>query len=178
MVNCQRVNQGTLTDGKGSVQLTSLCQLVQINVCREIGLPLLNVNKSSRHSGGRLAWPKRHPLGKANSTGKPPDQICKQSWVMNLSLYKYWSRSVAFVIVNNIYFFTKQATSIKSSFVPSLPLRSEFPVSCTVWSFYGLVVFLMTTYSGLYYKLIAIINDDFWWRYKLRRRVYDRNWQH
>ncbi len=30
--------------------------------------------------------------GEANSTGVPPDQICKQSWVMNLSLSKHWFR--------------------------------------------------------------------------------------
>ncbi len=48
----------------------------------------LNVNKTWCHSGGRLAGPKWHHLGEANSTRAPPTQICKQSWVMNLSLYK------------------------------------------------------------------------------------------
>ncbi len=28
--------------------------------------------------------------GEGNSAGMPPDQICKQSWVMNLSLCKHW----------------------------------------------------------------------------------------
>ncbi len=29
-------------------------------------------------------------LGESNSTSMPPNQICKQSWVTNLSLYKHW----------------------------------------------------------------------------------------
>ncbi len=34
-------------------------------------------------------WAKMTSLGEANSTGVPANQICKQSWVMNLSLYKH-----------------------------------------------------------------------------------------
>jgi len=40
------------------------------NICRD-RLVLQNVNKSWRHSGGRLAVPKWH-----HSTGVPPNQIC------------------------------------------------------------------------------------------------------
>ncbi len=30
------------------------------------------------------------PGGQANNTGMPPDQMSKQSWVTDLSLYKHW----------------------------------------------------------------------------------------
>jgi hypothetical protein len=41
--------------------------------------------KWKRHSWGRLAEPKWRQLGEANGISMPPDQICKQSWVTNLS---------------------------------------------------------------------------------------------
>ncbi len=59
------------------------------NVCKEIGWLFLNVNITLCHSGVNLAGPKWCHLGEANSNGVPHRQICKQSWVKNLSLYKH-----------------------------------------------------------------------------------------
>jgi hypothetical protein len=42
---------------------------------------------------GQSSWAKMTSLGgQANSTGMPPDQICKQSLVTNSSLYKHCVR--------------------------------------------------------------------------------------
>ncbi len=107
----------------------------------------------------------------------PPVQICKQSWVTNLSHCKYWCKpysefkwlnkwlnmeisGLIWTILKIRYLYTtnsKQASPFSEShWVYVLSLLISQPATLTVPSF----MFEARNFSGFYYKHMTIVNDD------------------